>query len=278
MILYAPKSDQIVEINIPENVNRIACFVSGGTDTALLLYVLGKYIIDNKRDITILPFHICYMDRPGFKDAINVTNKVRELLGCGTDIIENIHFEIFTHKETQFIPEWIVANFLHNGDVDKFYGAWTPSPKDENFGYQAHFRGAEGPFRRPMFRDDFCTPEQHQLAEETNTQLPHPEYPENFPVYYLECPFAKVDKKFIAEMYDFFKIKDEIFPLTWSCVGMFKETEGFTKPCGYCYWCKEKKWAFGEMDVPRHSYLTDFKHMFPIYWDKFVEVILKGFN
>lgn len=280
MILHAPKSDQLVEIEIPDGVKRIACCVSGGTDTALLLYVLGKYIIENKRDVSILPFHICYMDRPAFKDALNVTNKVRELLNCDHNVIENIHFEIFTHKTDQFVSDWIQGNFLDKNIVDLFYSGWTQNPKDKNFKSQSKTvakgrDGGWGHIRRPLFRDEFCTEEQKMESVKNNTPLPHPIYPEGFPRYYLECPFANVDKKFISEMFDFFKITDELFPLTFSCIGTFLETDGFTKPCGGCFWCKEKEWAFGKIDVSRQSYLLEFKHMYPQYWRSFLKLVNK---
>ena len=40
----------------------------------------------------------------------------------------------------------------------------------------------------------------------------------------------------------------ELFPITASCVGYAKETDYFTKPCKVCWWCREKKWAFGMYD------------------------------
>lgn len=283
MILYAPKSDQLVELEIPDGVKRIAVSVSGGADSALLLYILGKYIIENKRDVSILPFHICYMDRPGFKDALNVTNKVRELLNCDYDIIENIHFEIFTNKVHLFVRDWIIGNFLDKGVVDLFYTAWTRNPKDENFQLQtgsetvAYGRDEWGHIRIPLFSDEFCTEEQKNESKKNNTPLPHPNYPEGFPQYYLECPFANVDKKFISEMFDLLKIKDELFPLTFSCIGTFLKTDGFTKPCGECFWCKEKEWAFGQIDIPRQSYLLDLKDDYPDYWKRFIiELIIRN--
>lgn len=276
MILFAPKSDQMVEIEIPDGVKRIACCVSGGADTALLLYILGKYVIENKRDITILPFHICYMDIPAFRECLDVIYKVRELLNCDDKVIENPHFEIFTHKASQFIPEWIQANFLDKGIVDQFYSGLTMNPKVGKFNKLARGRSGEMSIpRRPLFREQFVTDEDFKKSIENDCPLPHPKYPDNFPVYYLESPFVNVDKRFIAEMYDLFNIKDELFPLTRSCVGGFLKTEGFTEPCGECYWCEEKLWAFGSYDVPRESFLLDFKNEYKFYWESFVDEVNK---
>ena len=61
-------------------------------------------------------------------------------------------------------------------------------------------------------------------------------------------PFVNVDKKFVADLYKQFDLMDDLFPLTMSCIGFEKETNYFTEPCKECYWCHEKKWAFGCYD------------------------------
>ena len=41
---------------------------------------------------------------------------------------------------------------------------------------------------------------------------------------------------------------DELFPITASCVAYAKKTNHFSEPCKECWWCREKKWAFGMYD------------------------------
>lgn len=62
-------------------------------------------------------------------------------------------------------------------------------------------------------------------------------------------PFVNEDKKTIAAIFKKFNLMEDIFPLTQSCNNNHKNTEYFTKPCGNCYWCYEKLWAFGTMDI-----------------------------
>lgn len=63
-------------------------------------------------------------------------------------------------------------------------------------------------------------------------------------------PFENHDKKTIAAIFKKFDfLMNEIFPLTQSCTGNYKDTDYFTKPCGKCYWCYEKLWAFGTLDI-----------------------------
>tara|TARA_B100000424_G_C22937118_1_gene498622 strand:+ start:963 stop:1712 length:750 start_codon:yes stop_codon:yes gene_type:complete len=61
-------------------------------------------------------------------------------------------------------------------------------------------------------------------------------------------PFINVDKRFVAELYKQYDLLDDLFPLTRSCIGFEKETDYFTRPCEECFWCHEKMWAFGTYD------------------------------
>ena len=57
-------------------------------------------------------------------------------------------------------------------------------------------------------------------------------------------PYVNVDKKFVAGVYKDHKLMDTLYPFTSSCVGSERDIEYFTKGCGKCFWCNEKKWAF----------------------------------
>jgi|GEM_PF-2041192 hypothetical protein len=54
-------------------------------------------------------------------------------------------------------------------------------------------------------------------------------------------PFATVNKKFIAAQYNHFGLKD-LSNMTSSCV------ISSASPCKECWWCKERYWAFGSYD------------------------------
>ena len=65
-------------------------------------------------------------------------------------------------------------------------------------------------------------------------------------IYYK--PFVKVDKKWIAGMYNQEGLMNTLFPITESCTGFARETNWWTEPCKQCFWCREKHWAFGCYD------------------------------
>ena len=58
-------------------------------------------------------------------------------------------------------------------------------------------------------------------------------------------PLLVVNKLFVKYILEKHNILDEIFPLTASCTGGANITKLWTKPCEECFWCYEKKWAFG---------------------------------
>lgn len=61
-------------------------------------------------------------------------------------------------------------------------------------------------------------------------------------------PWKNVDKRFMAHQYKKFDLMDTLFPLAASCIAYADSTNWFTEPCRHCWWCKEKFWAFGCYD------------------------------
>lgn len=60
----------------------------------------------------------------------------------------------------------------------------------------------------------------------------------------LYQPFINVDKKFVAGIYKEEGLMKTVYPYTSSCVGFPDQTNYYTESCGECFWCHEKKWAF----------------------------------
>lgn len=276
MILYAPKSDQKAEIVIPDNVKKIAVKVSGGADSAFLLYVLVKHVKESGRDLEILPIHNFYFECPAIAPMYAVVNKVRSMFNYEVPFLLE-PYVWYRGKLDEYIEDWHDVKFLELGKADMLFSGRTAAPKldahDEfyekcrnNYGYvEGRFAWGENDFptRERIFTKSF--------------RLWGQEFPEDFPERYIDTPFINVDKRFIAEMYDLYGIRDEIFPLTWSCVANFPITKGYTEPCGKCFWCLEKEWAFGETDTPHENLVeeigeyvySNFEHPFGWFIDKF---------
>ena len=71
-------------------------------------------------------------------------------------------------------------------------------------------------------------------------------------------PFRNLNKKDTAKLYEEHDLMETLFPYTASCVDpqwrlsrLEAHSTGKTIPCGHCYWCYEKEWAFeGLVDQP----------------------------
>lgn len=59
-------------------------------------------------------------------------------------------------------------------------------------------------------------------------------------------PYARVDKMFVRGVFEAHDLMGEYYELTGSCTGGPDSTDYFMKPCEICFWCHEKKWAFGK--------------------------------
>ena len=59
-------------------------------------------------------------------------------------------------------------------------------------------------------------------------------------------PFRNMNKKDTAKLYEEHNLMETLFPYTASCT----DPTGKTMPCGHCYWCWEKLWAFNMLDQP----------------------------
>lgn len=223
-----------VEIVIPAKYKKIAVNCSGGADSSILLYILAKYIKDNSLDtkISVLTCSTDVKDRWTGRKAELVTNYIIENVGSGIIDMHYIYFRerpntedfhaiegaLFADKRADLIISGITSNppvgaTVENIDgdtIDLSNGAMENRIGDEHAIWHISTDGA----------GDFWS------------------------------PFANVDKRFVADQYDAYGVRDTLLPLTRSCEKktpldavfdpMFEETT-----CGICWWCLERKWAFG---------------------------------
>jgi len=242
MILHAPKSNQTVELNIPEHVKKIGIHLSGGADSAILLYILCKHIKDNNLDITILPITSCILSRPiMIEGSFRVTNKIKELFNNEIPFLLDNFLYYRGRKLFKFEVE-VNIRMLAEGVVDMLVGAGT------SYASEDELRKINMWEDRPAWRSVELNPSNHENIIPGNNK------------YQIYKPFNRVDKRFTAEMYDQFSVRDTLFPVTESCIGNFSTTHGWSKPCKTCWWCKERYWAFGAYDTERRTYLERLKH------------------
>jgi hypothetical protein len=222
----------ILEKLIPEYVREgfktIGVWCSGGADSSLLLYLLTKEIIEDKLDIELIPltmrrarpqnpffasqvieFLETHFGKP-YKDHLIFypTYTDQEFL----DVNGDMHF--FTETQAKLIEE---------GVIDFIYSATSMTPPLEA---QEHFQD--------KLPDDIL---KTRDPEDLNKTMWHKVSAE---------PLINVNKKELAEIYKKEGLLDTLFPLTRSCEN--SELEFIYKHCGSCWWCEERKWAFGRLE------------------------------
>lgn len=126
-----------------------------------------------------------------------------------TQLIETVIPDIDSNEDNLFLTP---KDHIRQGIIQLVYtGVTSNPPGNPDFGYP----GDNMPSR----------------LLDTNTLLGH---------FYI--PYINYDKKKISEIYQHYDLMETIFPYTASCVESKTDQH-----CGDCWWCAERKWAFGRL-------------------------------
>ena len=219
---------QSIDFNIPEHFQKIAVNCSGGADSSILLWMIASYLKDNdmSTEINVLTCANDYKHRWNVRRAADVINYVIDGLNWNQF---NIHYSYYRDfQDTKYFHE-IERNLLDEGKVETIISGINRNP------------------RIPAVITDI----NGKIVDLTDEALPERDTDESDPwvidnTFYM--PFVNVDKRFIAAMYDHYQVQD-LFDLTRSCEAIpphNKYDRNFeNSPCGECWWCLERKWAFG---------------------------------
>lgn len=201
-----------LSINVYQGTKVVS--FSGGTDSTLLLYLLMKYCNDD-----LIVFSRIFPVRHA-KNLPLVTDLLKHLMS--TTGRRNV-YQVLTHIPTgeidfesfkrQFNPSIVYTGMTQNPPAE-VYNSWII---DERF------------------------PNREIIRDSDLSLKPSIYYDHNIPMY---SPFINHNKKTIKQLYDDEGITDTIFELTNSCTD---EISTELTHCGTCWWCQERKWAFGKL-------------------------------
>ena len=223
-----------IDFQLKEHMSDIGIRISGGLDSALVLYMLCTYINETQKDLKIFPmttndfyrpYQVEFADRVikwmkrQFPDVFFYDHDTYNLKE-GEDYIEGQYHhkiragqqfyekygkrvDIVLHGVNLAPPSEIVETFV-NQDGKPFTG-----PKDN----------------RNISQDPWDMEKK------------------------LYKPLVNLDKKGIAEIYDYYNLTDTLFYVTRSCeCGDTTLTNNLTTHCETeCWWCFERKWGFGKI-------------------------------
>jgi hypothetical protein len=204
-----------IMLKMPNYTNNIIVSMSGGTDSTLLIYLIAKYLKNNNIKKNITPLIFLPKNKPNHflnKNSNKILKKICEL-----------------------------TNFKFNNKLVKYLKhKFELSSKDFSCFKVSNFIVLGATKNPPIkFNDDRNRDKKRdndKIMIDNNDNIINKKF---IPIYHL-------NKKDIAKIYKEENLLKTLLPYTYSCISEnAKVTKNYTKPCKQCWWCEEKKWAFG---------------------------------
>lgn len=225
--------DQKIEFDIPKEYTKIEVHCSGGADSTLMLFLTVKQLEEENRDasITIIsggdsrftPYPLFSTRIIGWIKKYFKTQKIYQ---------HHIVYPKMSEKRRGDALHYLETKLFLRGDIQFKIDGTTKNP---SIGL---VEGANGEIINIA------------EAEDRATQRDNPDKilygaTTNHPATYF--PMRNVDKRMTAHIYKELDIM-ELFDITYSCECLHADmTNNFRTHCGECYWCLERKWAFGKL-------------------------------
>lgn len=209
------------------NDGPVGILVSGGADSALLLYVLMKECTGTIHIYTNINTGVVKEQGPAFD---NVVATCSSLTG-NTNFV--LHKNVLDN-DTSLDYFNMCNDAINSQEVDIMYTGMTKFPAFEVW--------AQTWPRTSNFQENY-----EQRAP--NRYIPlwgmtMSDDPRCSAGNRLYKPWANLNKQDIAAMYRELGVEAEIYPITRSC----ENDRYLVKHCGDCWWCYERVWGFGYLE------------------------------
>lgn len=215
-------SQQTVRIILPNRIKNVGLKISGGADSAIVGYMLSKYVVEERPDITIIPITVKQIGR-AFQEQFSkqVLDFLKNEFG---NIFGNHYIRTSTHRTVYAkTQEDLVEELYQNNIIDCHFVGITQNPP-------INISPKKG------IRKNDPGPGEHRSAFTTRKTVLDAR------VY---RPLININKKGVKELYDTFNLMDRLFPLTRSCEA---DTDDFSKHCQQCWFCAERYYGFGRYE------------------------------
>lgn len=224
---YCDDYGQIVNFSIPDGYNKILCDLSGGADSAILAWITIKYCEAHMPDAQ-LRFITLATPQKGWAHAKWANRVIDGLLNhTGTSIVTDHHVFYRPEQTIENLKE-MEYEYANNGISNIILGATTQNPPSD----VEHLQ--EG---RSLYRDPgHALPELKYVTTESGLDM----------IRYR--PFVNVDKRLTAHIYKEHDL-GWLYKITRSCEQYVENNDNNMElHCGECWWCKERLWAFGDLE------------------------------
>ena len=204
------------EIDLPSNITNIGLKISGGADSAIVCYMLAKYVMEERPDITIHPVTgIADNKLYQQKYADSVLKKVEELTGI---VFGKHQYKDVTASRYILDQEDFLKSLYEQELFNLHFAGITANPSED-----------DAPHLYTSIKDMPTDDRSKQLIKKDNYRL----------------PLINIDKRGVAEHYTQLGVMDTLFPVTRSCEARVTDSEyNIDKHCEVCWFCKERYWGF----------------------------------
>jgi hypothetical protein len=243
-------------IHINKNSWYYAIKLSGGFDSAVMLYLIAKTISTYNKNAKILTMTVRRANSTNFSefDRVNSFEYADKIIRWIKEEFPDIIIEESAKIDADFW--WIgeykdgkkISSYLQNQELLNNYFVWKyykPAfKKKESFHLDTIFYASfTGTTKNPNTPD---IPE--SLESHRNSKL-DPIFDSSLTVSHvihnmeISEPFRNGDKRVTFWLADQLNILDKVLEITRSCEGDRESTDNWTKDCKTCWWCLEREWA-----------------------------------
>ena len=198
----------------PAYTEPVGVLVSGGADSALMLYCVLKKCTG--------PIHVFTItnNKKGMfntRASLDVIRRCIELTGN-----TRVEQHIFYREAQQRSDFYDIADLYRSrGLLERVFMGITANPPS-------------------AVLDTFTCELPNNIIEMRDPDIIREEYPDSGFI----LPWINTNKKQLAEYYQSLDLIESLYTITRSCED---EHNKFTRPCGRCYWCEERLWGFGRL-------------------------------
>ncbi len=220
-----------VEYDWKDYKNPMLSF-SGGADSTLLLWLSLQLLETKPKDVTLNVFTGVTPAKGKFKQFTSQEN-FDKMLSEFPQVRDRVPDRHIMYNDTQEALGDRQIYMQMEGIYDLRIYALTANPPHEIM------------VEHDLLRDRV----EHRDIEHPKREWALLPFCHGLPAGPLYQPFINIDKRFVAQCYEDFDLW-RFYNNTISCERM-RETDDMKfseDPCGRCWWCREKKMAFGMLD------------------------------
>lgn len=230
----------MIDYEILKKHKNIALTSSGGADSSIMLFELIQTLEQNNAsDINVHIFSLGHAYKDNWNPHVS-QGVVRFVINhFKTSLITNHHIYYAPVAERQYFAK-SEANMRKNYNVTLQLCATSAAPSTEVLVENIHGKMID--LSNP------CPVPTRQEGNYTGHIFEHI-VPQNseYSSFDLYRPYLHTTKDKIADIYKKNNLVDTLFPLTRSCENFADRTNNYTTHCEDCWWCLERKWAFGKV-------------------------------